>query len=118
MLTLARLAADRFAQHLVGIARAEAADDVDGLFGAQLRMHFPDQVDGFGIHVGRLIFAPVAHDPIDLLHRLGNELAVFLIGDRQGLFGVDVHQGNGAIGARAGSRHAIGRQADTGHHRQ
>ncbi len=63
---------------------------MDGLLGAELRVHFPEQVDQLGVHAGRFVLAPIPHDPVDLLHRRGDVLAVLLVLDRYGFLGVDV----------------------------
>ena len=49
-----------------------------GSLRAKLGVDLPKQVDERGIHSRLLVFAPVAQDPVDLLHRLGDVLAAFL----------------------------------------
>ena len=110
---LARLAADGAAQHVVGAARAVAGDDVDRLGRAQLGVHLPDQIDEVGVHLRRLVLAPVAQDPVDLLHRLGDALAVLHVLDGQRLLGVDAVEGDGAIARGVG-----GDAARAGHQRK
>ena len=45
---------------------------------------------------------PVAHDPVDLLERVGVVLAILLVGDGQRFFGVDVEKGDRARRAEGG----------------
>src|SRR5262249_34266415 len=73
---LAGLASNRAPQQLVGAAGAVAGDNVDRFSGTKLVVDLPDEVDEIGIHLRRLILAPIAQNPVDLLHRLGNGLAV------------------------------------------
>src|SRR4029079_5262598 len=50
----------------------------------------------------RLIEAPVAHDPVDLLQRVVVVLPILLVGDGQRLFGVDVIKRDRARRAEGG----------------
>ena len=92
VLAFLRLAAARLAQHLVRRFRAVAADDVDRLLAAELGVHLPQQIDGLGIHLDRLVEAPVAHQPVDLLQGFAVVLPILLVGDGQRFLGVDVEE--------------------------
>ncbi len=115
MAALAGLPAHGLAQHLVGRLRAIAGDDVDGLGRPQLVVDLPEQVDELGIHLRLLVLAPVAQDPVDVLHRLGDALAVLHVLDGQRLLGVDVVERDGAV-ARVVGRDARrpGREREQG----
>ena len=96
------LTADLLAQHAVGLVGAVAADDVDRLLAAELRVHLPEQVDRHGVDVDLDVLAPVAHQPVDLLQGVAIVLAVTLVGDGQRLLGVDVIERDRARRAERG----------------
>ena len=54
-----------------------------------LLVDFPDEVEKMGIHLRRLIAAPVAQEAVDLLQALGIVAAIALEGDRRFFLGVD-----------------------------
>ena len=89
------------AQHVVGRRRTVAADDVDRLFGADVAIDLPQEIDLLRVHLDGFVLAPVAHDPVDLLQRLVVVLTVLFERDGQVFIGVDVVQRNGAGVARA-----------------
>ena len=90
VLALLGLSADSAAEHLVRLLRAIAADDVDRNLAAEFGVHLPEEIDGPRIHLGRLVLAPVAQEPVELLQGFGVVLAVLLVGDGDGLIRVDV----------------------------
>jgi hypothetical protein len=83
-------------QHGVGSGRAVAADDVDGLRGADLAIDLPKQIDQMRVHVRCLLLAPVAHEPVELLQRGFVVATVALEGDGDVFAGMDVMEGEGA----------------------
>ena len=97
MAAIARLAAGGPPQHLVGGARAIAANQVDGLFGANVVVHLPNEVDERGVHLDFLVPPPVPHEVIERLQRLGDEFAIPLEGDVNRFLRVNVEHGNRAI---------------------
>src|SRR5690606_16896270 len=99
VLALLSLSAARLLEHAVGGTRAVTGDNVDRLARAEFVVHFPGEIDQFGIHGRRLVLAPVAQNPVDPLHGRGNELAVALVRNGDRLLGVNVVEGDRAIGA-------------------
>src|SRR5262249_729322 len=81
--------------------RTIAADDVDRLLAADVAIDLPQEIDLLRVHLGGLVLAPVAQDPVDLLQRGVVVLAVALVGDGEVFAGVDVMQRNGAGVAQA-----------------
>src|SRR6266487_649151 len=80
--------------HRVGFWRTVSADDPDCLFGADLAVDLPEEVDEMGIYRDRFRFAPVAHQTVDFPERLFVVPAVHLVGDGQLLVGVNVVKGD------------------------
>src|SRR6185369_1922506 len=78
------------AQHGVGGGRAVAADDVDRLFGTDVAIDLPQEIDLLRVHLDGFVLAPVAHDPIDLFERGVVVLTVLFERDGQVFVGVDV----------------------------
>src|SRR5688500_10778451 len=55
-----------FAQPGVGLGRAVAGYDLDGLGRAGLLIDLPHQVEEVRVHLGRVVLADVAQDAVDL----------------------------------------------------
>ena len=83
-------------QHRVGLGRAIAAHDPDRFLGAGFALHLPHQVDEVRVHLGFLLLAPVAQEPIDLFQRRVVEAALTLEGDGDVFAGVHVVHGDRA----------------------
>ncbi len=96
VLAFARLSATRAPEHIVRTFRTVTADHMNRHLGAKFLVHLPNDVDGVGIDLCRNVLAPIAHEPVDLLHRLGNELAAPLVGHGELFFGMDVIERNRA----------------------
>src|SRR6185312_13256448 len=82
-----------------------------------LLIDLPQQVDLLRVHLDRLVLAPVAHDPVDLLQSLFVVLAVLLVGNGEVFVGVDVMQNEGAgiaVGARMGQPDRTGHEKTSG----
>ena len=114
VLALPGLAAARLPQLGVGAGATVAGDEMDRLLGAELLMQGPDEVDQLGVHRGGLIGPPVPHEMVELLESVLVVFPVTLIGDGEGLFGVDFVEGEGAgvgkSGALRGQGEACGRK--------
>ena len=105
------------AQHGIGAGRAITANDPDRLSIADLLLHGPEDVDGLRVHLGRLILAPVAHEPVDLLERVGIVLPVALVGDGEVFAGVNAMQRDGA-GVAVGNGSLRILESEYGHQRR
>ena len=69
---------------------------MEGLVGAELALDFPDHVEEPRIHAGRLVGAPVAQGPVQLLQRSRILAAITLEGDGRLFLRVHVQDGDGA----------------------
>ncbi len=78
------------AQHRVGAGRAVGGDDVDRLVRADLPVGLPHGVEQARVHLGRLVDAPVAQEPVELLQ--GRPVVAPVAAERDGgaLLGVGV----------------------------
>src|SRR5262249_23627040 len=106
---LTGLPADGTAQHVVGVARTIARDDMDGLRRSQLGVNLPQQIDQLWIHLSGLVLAPIAQDPVDLLHGVRQALASLHILDGQRFLAVDVVEGNRTVTSCIGRRRRAAR---------
>ena len=63
---------------------------------AEFPVYLPDEVDQGRVHPGRLVAAPIAQMPVDLLQRGRDEPAFAFEGDLQGCLGVNIVEGDRA----------------------
>ena len=96
VLAVARDALAVVAEHGVGLRRTVAAHDLDRQRRTRFALHLPEQIDQARIHAGRLAFAPVAQEPVELGQRGLVVAPVALVGDDDVLAGMKVVHGNGA----------------------
>jgi hypothetical protein len=75
-------------QHGVGLGRPIGRNDVDRLARADRAVDLPDDVEEARLHLGRLVGAPVAQEPVQLLEPALVVIAVALEGDRGVFLGV------------------------------
>ena len=76
------------AQGGVGLGRAVGRDDVDGVLRADGAVGLPHHVEQARVHLGRLVEAPVAQEPVQLLQGGPVVAPVTLERDRGALLGV------------------------------
>ena len=104
------------AQHGVGVGRAIGGHDVEGLLGAELALHLPDDIEQARVHADRLVGAPIPQGPVQLLESGGNIAAILLEGDRRLLLRMHVHDGYGArIAVGDGVLRATDAEQERGH---
>ena len=60
-------------------------------------MDLPEEIDQIGIHLGGFVFAPIAQDPVDLLHGVGKTLATLHVLDGQRFLAMDVVERKRAV---------------------
>ena len=90
-------------QHGVGLRRPIGRDDVDRLARPDRAVDLPDDIEEARLHPGRLVGAPVAQQPVQLLERALVVIAVALEGDRGVFLGVRMEDRDGA-GIAVGDR--------------
>ena len=83
-------------QHGVGLRRPIGRDDVDRLARPDRAVDLPDDVEEARLHPGRLVGAPVAQEPVQLLEPALVVIAVALEGDRGVFLGVRMEDRDGA----------------------
>src|SRR5262249_52003685 len=110
------------AKRRIGGRRTIAAHDPDRLFGPDLPMHLPEEVDQMRVHVGRLVLPPIAQQLIDFGQRLLVVAAVDLVGNGEVFVRVNVMQrygprlafGNSGLQALTAKKHEQGSNAAAG----
>ena len=96
------------AEHRVGRGRAIGGSDMDRRARADLPIDLPEGVEQARVHAGRLVAAPVAQDPVELLEAARVILAVAPEGDGGAFPGVDVVE-RSACACRRWQRHPASR---------